>query len=157
MKETPTETTTETSTKTTASTTKRKAAKKTTKRKAPKKTTKKPPADTLAGEAEPPKKKRGRPKKIPAPPPADLPDIPPKKRGRPARAKNIRRPEVVDLATRCPTCDSTARGPYKALPVQAWDGLDPAGNPFTHIVRRVCHCLKCGQVRTDRTYENRKK
>ncbi len=78
----------------------------------------------------------------------------PSPKGRPSGAKTTRL-EVEAKLTRCPICRSTDRGPYLSKMEQFFRGTDPAGNPYTHIVRRRCQCSKCGQMRIDRAYENR--
>lgn len=62
--------------------------------------------------------------------------------------------EVRGALTRCPRCGSTERGAYLNGTVQEIAG-HTGGEPFTHIVRRRCRCSNCGQLRIDRTYENR--
>jgi len=58
--------------------------------------------------------------------------------------------------SRCvnPQCLSTRRSDYWGKTVQEYAGLTPGGMPYTHIVRRRCKCLDCGQVRVDKTFEN---
>jgi hypothetical protein len=57
--------------------------------------------------------------------------------------------------TRCPACKSTKRSEYRSTSTQEYAGLDDKGRPYTHIVRRWCNCMDCGQSRIDRVYENR--
>ena len=79
--------------------------------------------------------------------------------GRPKGSKNkAQKPAVIgqtQVATRCPVCGSTERGRYDATSAQEFGGLAPDGRPYTHIIRRWCACLACGQRRVDRFYENR--
>lgn len=58
--------------------------------------------------------------------------------------------------SKCPKCESTRRTPYnntKAIPSA---GNHPDFGRYTHIVIRHTKCLKCGQSRVDRSYENRR-
>jgi len=64
-------------------------------------------------------------------------------------------PVVQVELSRCKACGSTERGGYYNVIEQQYAGVDMAGKAYTHIVRRYCPCAKCGQVRIDRTYENR--
>ena len=77
------------------------------------------------------------------------------KRGRPAGSKNAKLAHAEGKATRCPQCGSTRRAPYTSRVEQAYEGIDPDGQPYTHIVRRRTRCLACGQHRIDRHYECR--
>jgi nitrate reductase cytochrome c-type subunit len=65
------------------------------------------------------------------------------------------RQEVEAEASRCLKCGSTERERYTATRVQPFAGVDPAGRPYTHIVRRWTRCAACKQARIDRTFENR--
>ena len=78
-----------------------------------------------------------------------------KTRGRPKGAANQKPDHVDGQLTRCPRCQSTDREPYFRTAVATYAGTDPAGKPFSHIVRRWTRCAACGQVRIDRVYENR--
>jgi hypothetical protein len=75
--------------------------------------------------------------------------------GRPAGAANVQETTVVHPA-RCPRCDSTEKTVLGSLADQAFAGTAD-GRPYTHIVRRRVRCTTphCGQVRIERTYENR--
>lgn len=64
-------------------------------------------------------------------------------------------PVVQVELSRCQTCGSTERTAYHRVDEQEYAGLDNAGKAYTHIVRRYCQCKSCGQVRIDRSYENR--
>lgn len=75
------------------------------------------------------------------------------RRGRPTGAKNVHL-ESDAPASRCPSCGSTRRGPYLDKHVQEFAG-EHAGEPFTHIIRRRVRCADCGQLRIDKTRENR--
>lgn len=76
-------------------------------------------------------------------------------KGRPAGSRNKSYPEASVEPSRCPKCGSTQRAAYCSKHEQAFGGLDPAGQPFTHIIKQRTHCLDCGQHRVDRTLENR--
>jgi hypothetical protein len=79
------------------------------------------------------------------------------KGGRPVGAKT-RPAEVVPVfKSRCPKCGSTERGEYIDRNEQAYGGVAPDGNDYTHIIRRRCVCAACNQLRIDKTYENRGK
>ncbi len=77
--------------------------------------------------------------------------------GRPKGATNTPTDVVPVVKSRCAKCDSTNRGEYWGRTVQQFAGTAPDGKPYTHIVRRKCKCLTegCGQIRIDKTYENR--
>ena len=77
-------------------------------------------------------------------------------RGRPRGSKTKTKENVAIVATRCPACGCTDRSMYHHRTEQEFSGLAPDGHPYTHIVRRRCWCLSCGQHRIDRTYENRR-
>ena len=76
-------------------------------------------------------------------------------RGRPRGTKNLQAVVITVQPSRCPRCGSTRRSEYWGKTVQEYAGIDPEGRPYTHIIRRRCRCLDCGQVRIDKTYENR--
>lgn len=77
------------------------------------------------------------------------------KRGRPVGSRNVR--DVVDVpASRCPKCDSTRKTILHRTD-QEYGGIDPNGQPYTLIIRRLVRCLDCQQCRIDRTYENHPK
>lgn len=66
------------------------------------------------------------------------------------------KPEVVVTSvTRCAKCGSTDRLPYFGTITKPISGLDPDGNPFTHVIWRRTRCKSCGQTRIDRHRENR--
>ncbi|HUX01272.1 MAG TPA: hypothetical protein VMY35_09885 [Phycisphaerae bacterium] len=65
-------------------------------------------------------------------------------------------PVVSAEETRCPTCGSTKRGRYYRTTTQVFSGVLHGGRVYTHIVRRWCQCLNCGQHRIDRVHENRR-
>jgi hypothetical protein len=56
--------------------------------------------------------------------------------------------------SRCP-CGSTRRSGYYNVKTTEGKGTDDKGRPYTHVKRRYCRCLKCQQVRVDRSCENR--
>jgi hypothetical protein len=70
---------------------------------------------------------------------------------------NSAKPAIVVEASpsQCPKCLSTQRTGYTQTIVQAYSGLAKDRRPYTHIVRRRCQCLACGQHRIDRSLENR--
>jgi len=73
--------------------------------------------------------------------------------GRPSGSKT--RSTIVDVSqSRCPKCDSTEREPYRHTTTTSICGVGPDG-PYTHLVRRWTNCKKCGQLRVDRSCENR--
>lgn len=84
---------------------------------------------------------------------------PSKRRGRGSPGRPAGSPSTTDIAqgelTRCPKCGSTDRGRYTSRTEQAFNGADPKGQPFTHLVWRRCRCYACGQHRIDKLYENR--
>lgn len=76
-----------------------------------------------------------------------------------AKAKKESPPVVVVEPSRCTRCGSTARTGYSGTTevARAIPGETPEGKPYTHIVwRRTC-CRDCGQVRCDKSFENRSK
>lgn len=74
-------------------------------------------------------------------------------KGRPSGRKNNQVDHAEGQLTRCPKCGSTDRTPYTLRLVQRHEGFDPAGKPYTAIVRRRTSCAACGQHRIDRHYE----
>jgi len=74
--------------------------------------------------------------------------------GRPPGSPNVRETAVA-VPSRCNACGSTERGPYLDKTELEFGGIDSAGKPFTHIVRRRVRCGSCGQMRIDVTRENR--
>ena len=54
----------------------------------------------------------------------------------------------------CRKCGSTDRSPYRGTTTQSISGILDDGRPYNVIVWRYCTCLKCLQVRCDRTFEN---
>lgn len=77
------------------------------------------------------------------------------KAGRPPGAKTRQREQVAVIPSRCPVCGSTERLRYTRTTETAYGGTDPAGNPYTHLVRRWTACRDCGQSRIDKTFESR--
>lgn len=76
--------------------------------------------------------------------------------GRPAGRKNAEYDSAEGELTRCGKCGSTDREAYFGDPiVQEFSGVDEAGRPYTHIVRRRTRCRNCGQLRIDMHKENR--
>lgn len=75
--------------------------------------------------------------------------------GRPKGSLNKEQDHVQAIPTHCIKCASTEREAYNRSEVQEFSGVDPQGNPYTHIVRRWTRCSACGQHRIDRYYENR--
>lgn len=80
-----------------------------------------------------------------------------KKPGRPAGSRNVTPDHAEGRLTRCLTCGSTDREPYYKTTAIHHGGVDPEGNPYTHIVRRWTRCAACLEKtpRIDRFYENR--
>jgi hypothetical protein len=79
-----------------------------------------------------------------------------KQRGRPAGSRNGKYEVGASTPSRCKSCGSTERTPYFATNETAHRGIHD-GEPYTHIVWRRTKCLHCGQLRTDRALENRKR
>ena len=77
-----------------------------------------------------------------------------RKRGRPAGAKTGNYEAAETVATQCPKCGSSNRTPYFGTVEREIDGMKD-GQTFTHVVWRRTKCVDCGQLRQDRTYENR--
>lgn len=75
-------------------------------------------------------------------------------KGRPEGSKTTREIGTVELS-RCPKCNSTERTPYRNKRESECGGKTLDGKPFTHVVWQSTTCAKCGQHRTDKTYENR--
>ena len=75
------------------------------------------------------------------------------------RTRKKAQPHVaVDVeASRCRTCGSSSRGDYFNKTEKPLSGIDEQGLPFTHVVWRSCKCLDCGQIRRERSRENRTK
>lgn len=78
-----------------------------------------------------------------------------KQRGRPQGSANIESVVTV-AASRCAACGSTERAPYSNTRELDHGGTTTDGQDFTHVVWRSTRCLKCGQARVDKTFENRK-
>jgi len=79
-----------------------------------------------------------------------------KKIGRPSGAKNIER-DLNDVEpSRCKRCGSFDREKYTHKTVVNFDGVSPAGEPYTSIVLRYTRCAnpQCGQHRIDRFFMN---
>ena len=77
-----------------------------------------------------------------------------RKPGRPNGSENVDYDVVAAELTRCRGCQSTERVPYFRTTAQVFAGVDAAGRPYTHIVRRYTRCKNCGQPRIDRSCEN---
>lgn len=75
--------------------------------------------------------------------------------GRPRGSRNQPANQTDGQLTRCAKCGSTEREPYQWKQEQEFAGTDGGGQPYTHIVRRRTRCAACGQMRIDRTFENR--
>lgn len=78
-----------------------------------------------------------------------------RKPGRPPGSENKDYDVVTVEPTRCLGCQSTEREAYFRTTVQPFAGVDPSGRPYTHVVRRYTRCAGCGQLRIDRSLENR--
>lgn len=79
-----------------------------------------------------------------------------KGRGRPKGQQNYDAEIARGELTRCPSCGSTDREAYWGKREHQHDGLDDSGRPFTHVCWRKTRCKVCGQIRVDRTLENRR-
>ena len=77
------------------------------------------------------------------------------RRGRPKGSRTQPRDHQTVEPSRCPHCGSTEREAYSQTTSQEFAGETPAGDPFTHIVRRWTRCRDCGSPRVDRTFERR--
>lgn len=77
--------------------------------------------------------------------------------GRPAGSQTEKPPVVTVPTSRCVKCQATERERYFRTEEKEIAGRDPDGNEYTHVVWRWTRCTACGQVRVDRTYENRAK
>lgn len=74
----------------------------------------------------------------------------------PRPAPRAEKPPVVNaVVTKCPTCGSTERERYFHTVERAIAGVDRDGKHYTHVVWRRTRCANCGQIRIDRSYENR--
>lgn len=74
-------------------------------------------------------------------------------KGRPKGSPNTSS-QVHVLPSRCETCGSTKRGPYNGHKVISEYAGNHEGQEYTHIIRRRCQCLDCGQWRIDLSFEN---
>lgn len=74
--------------------------------------------------------------------------------GRPTGATTGKYQLVDAHPTRCPKCGSTERSDYFGTVERSISGIRD-GQPHTHIIWRRTQCLSCGQLRQDRSYENR--
>lgn len=74
--------------------------------------------------------------------------------GRPKGSRNAEADVITVEPSRCRRCESTRRSDYYGKTEQAFQGCHD-GRPFTHIVRRPTRCLDYGQLRIERSYENR--
>ena len=81
-------------------------------------------------------------------PVASKPAAKPKK----PRSRNV--PVVQAEVTACGACGSTDRQPYFNVRERAIAGVRD-GKPFTHVLWKRTRCTNCGQIRDDRSYENR--
>lgn len=79
---------------------------------------------------------------------------------RPAKKKGVEEKpftthiERYEPRTTCSKCGSAKRSEYFNAREVAYAG-EIDGFAYTHIVTRRTRCLKCSQVREDRSYENR--
>lgn len=71
---------------------------------------------------------------------------------RPKGSQNRDYAHAIAYPARCPSCGSTAATVVDTLPTQEYHGLDPAGNPCTHVDRRRMKCHDCPQFYVTRTY-----
>ena len=75
-----------------------------------------------------------------------------KKRGRPKGAKTMDI-EVVEVElTTCPKCGSSHKSPFFGTPRHVPASGDHDGQQYTSVTFRRCRCLKCGQVRFEKTF-----
>jgi hypothetical protein len=75
-----------------------------------------------------------------------------KRRGRPKGAKTLD-VEVVEVEqTTCPKCGSTQRSPFIGTPRHVETSGDHDGLTYSSVTFRRCKCLKCGQVRSEKTF-----
>jgi len=81
------------------------------------------------------------------------------KPGRKPGSRNKEYVHAISYPGRCPACQSTNRSPFipGGTTTQEIEGNDPQGEPYDAVVWRKCKCLDCGQLRTERSYELRKK
>lgn len=78
------------------------------------------------------------------------------KSGRPRAPKNRSKEPVTTVLSRCRRCGSTEREPYHGTREVKVAGVDPhSGKPYTHVVWRRTRCKHCGQMRMDRSLEQR--
>ncbi|QDV53708.1 hypothetical protein Enr17x_57890 [Gimesia fumaroli] len=77
-----------------------------------------------------------------------------KKTGRPKGKKTQDLPVVEISATHCPKCKSTERTGYRDVRTMEHSGIAPGGYPYNFISWKRTECLKCGQHRIDKKYEN---
>jgi len=75
-------------------------------------------------------------------------------RGRPKGSTNAEADVITVEPSRCRRCGSTRRSEYYGKAEQAFHGVHN-GRLFAHIARRRTKRVDCGQLRIDRTYENR--
>jgi len=57
--------------------------------------------------------------------------------------------------SRCPMCQSTERTAYHTTRELEYTGINANHQPYTHVVWRRTSCASCGQVRIDKSFENR--
>lgn len=80
----------------------------------------------------------------------------PKKSAKPRRRGTVAPPVCDAPPSRCPTCGSSEREGYSNTTEYAIVGrIAGSGQEYTHVVWRTTKCKCCGQVRRDRSYENR--
>lgn len=75
-----------------------------------------------------------------------------RKPGRPKGAKTMDA-EVVEVEqTKCPSCGSTQRSPFFGTPNHIDASGEHDGLLYSSVTFRRCKCLKCGQVRIEKTF-----
>ena len=75
-----------------------------------------------------------------------------RKRGRPKGAKTLD-VEVVEVEqTFCPKCGSAQRSSYFGTPRHIQTSGEHDGAQYSSVTFRRCRCLKCGQVRSEKTF-----
>lgn len=75
----------------------------------------------------------------------------PKQVGRPKGAKTKKHDDELIFPSRC-KCGSTRRTAFRNSRTFRSNGVDPAGNPATHIVHHMTNCKDCNQLRRVREY-----
>lgn len=77
-----------------------------------------------------------------------------RKPGRPAGVRNESTTTVAVFPPTCPKCQSTERRSIRVVIERQIRGSQD-GHPHTHILWRRVRCKACGQLFTEREYQNR--